>query len=184
MVKFALRNLWMAPRWIPERIWINIHAYQIYFILNIRLFQVRISNGIQNVAFILNTGLQMSCFRMVIRIPKIMKCPLPDFKMSVIWFSGEEKQINPFMRVSHLTVREFAGKLVTTFAFFIEWVFKFLFYVFQLWIASLFFENSPLCQLFVNEPMTNFPKVFASTLNWISIFWTNMTNTCQSEANY
>ena len=30
--------------------------------------------------------------------------------------------------------------------------------------------------------MTNCPEVFASTLNWIPIFWANLTNTCRSEA--
>ena len=40
-----------------------------------------------------------------------------------------------------------------------------------------------LHELFVNEPMTNFPEVFASTSNRIPILWANMMNTCWSEAN-
>ena len=41
----------------------------------------------------------------------------------------------------------------------------------------------PLCELFVYEPITNFPEVFASTLNGIPLFRANVTNACQSEVN-
>ena len=44
-------------------------------------------------------------------------------------------------------------------------------------------KNSPHRELFVYEPMTNFPEVLASTLNLIPIFWGNMMNTCRSEVN-
>ena len=49
--------------------------------------------------------------------------------------------------------------------------------------VSLFEKNLLLSELFVFEPMTNFPKVFASTQNPILMFWSNMTNTCGSKAN-
>ena len=48
-------------------------------------------------------------------------------------------------------------------------------------LVLLFKKNSPLRELFVYEPMTNFPEVFASTPNRIPIFWVNITNACQSE---
>ena len=41
-------------------------------------------------------------------------------------------------------------------------------------LVLLFKKKLPLHELFVYEPMMNFPEVFASTPNQIPIFWANI----------